>query len=87
MIHLISDDICKDKISLKIDFSSFQKHKDKILNLINEGYNFALIIDDSYVDEKETKKIITSVFKYIIIAKSDKNIESFKECTNLIRIK
>lgn len=86
-LSIISNDLCKEKMSLKISFDTFTKYKEKVLKLVNSGYSFAILIDDSYVDSVENKKIIASVFKYIIINSSNKNINIFDEYTNLIKIK
>lgn len=87
ILNLVDNDICKEKIILKISFSDFKKHKDKVLDLINEGFNFAIIIDDTYEDVLENRKLITSVFKYIIIKRSSEKVDSFNEIPNLVRIK
>ena len=87
IFNIIDNDICKEKISLKISLSEFLENKDKILSYINDGYNFAIKIDDAYVDSLENRKLITSVFKYIIINSNNKNIDLFKECSNLIKVK
>ncbi len=86
LLNTISNDICKEKISLKINYMDFKKHRDKIVKLINSGYNFALKIDETYT-KSEDNKFITSIFKYIIINEKDENIKDFKEFSNLIRIK
>lgn len=87
LLEIIDNDICREKVSIAVDSSEFEQHKEKILDFINNGYNFAVRIDEKYNDTQETRKIITSVFKYIIINSKNKNIEVFKECSNLIKIK
>lgn len=87
LLSIIDNDICKEKLNLKITSSEFEQYKDKILDFINKGYNFAIKIDNGYVDSFEKKKLITSVFKYIIINSSNKNINAFEECSNLIKVK
>lgn len=86
LLSIISNDVCKEKLSLKLSFSDYEQNKDKIMELINNGYNFAVAIDDTYVDTVENKKIISSIFKYVII-RGDVNPGLFKECKNLIRVK
>lgn len=87
LLNIIDNDICKEKLSLKISSSEFFEYKDKILDLINNGYSFAIKIDDIYEDSLENRKLITSVFKYIIINSNNKNMDVFKECSNLIKVK
>ena len=86
-LSIISNDLCKDKISLKITSSDFSKYKDKILYYINDGYSFAIQVDDFYVDSLEDRKLISSVFKYIIVNSNSENCEFFKDCSNLIKVK
>ena len=87
LLTIISNDICKDKISIKINFSDFIKHKDTIIKLINNGFNFAIKIDDTYEDIMENQKLITSIFKYILIDYDNKHISKFNEQKNLIKLK
>lgn len=86
LLNTISNDICKEKINLKINYTDYKKHREKIVKLINNGYNFALKIDDTYTNSEDTK-FITSIFKYIIIEEKNENIKDFKDFSNLIRIK
>ena len=86
-LSIITNDLCKEKMSLRINYSDFLTYKDKILNYINDGYSFAIQIDDSYVDELENRKLIESVFRYIIINSNSENISLFEDCSNLIKIK
>lgn len=87
LFSIIDNDICKEKLCLKITSSEFEQYKDKILDFINEGYNFAIKIDDEYVDSLEKRKLITSIFKYVIINSGNKNMSVFEECSNLIKVK
>lgn len=86
-LNIISNDLCKDKISLRITSSDFLKYKDEVLKYINDGYNFAIQIDDSYVDSLENNKLIASVFKYIIVSSNNENGAVFKDRSNLIKVK
>ena len=86
LLNTISNDISKEKINLKINYTDYKKHREKIVKLINNGYNFALKIDDTYTNSEDTK-FITSIFKYIIIEEKNENIKDFKDFSNLIRIK
>ena len=45
----MNNDIAKDLITIKINFTDFINKKELILSLIKEGYQFALIIDDKYL--------------------------------------
>jgi len=60
LLKIIDNDITKEKICLKITYSKFIDNKEKVFNMINNGYNFALIKDENYKDE------FKDLFKYII---------------------
>ena len=70
----------------EILYTDFKNYREKIVKLVNDGYNFALKIDDTY-QKSEDNKFITSIFKYIIIDEKNQNIQDFKDFSNLIRIK
>lgn len=86
IIGIISNEICKERLVFKLKFNDFVTYKDNILKMINNGYNFAIFIDEDYKDSIEYKKIISSVFKYIII---ENNIgkDIFKSQKNVIKMK
>ncbi len=86
LLNTIANDICKEKMSIKISYTDFKNYREKIVKLVNNGYNFALKIDDTY-QKSEDNKFITSIFKYIIIDEKNQNIQDFKDFSNLIRIK
>jgi hypothetical protein len=85
LLNLIDNDICKEKISLTIDYKSFIDNKSKIISMINEGYNFAIIIP------KEQTEIdiefIRSIFKYIIISIDSIYYNDFNVYSNVIKVK
>ena len=61
LLKIIDNDITKEKICFKIDYYLFLDNQEKIFNLINEGYNFALIVDETY-----EKMEYESLFKYVL---------------------
>ena len=67
MINIINNEAIKDHISFKIYYRDFVKNKDIIYDLIREGYNFAIIIDNSYKEDFTLDSRFT-VFKYIIVS-------------------
>lgn len=60
LLKIIDNDITKEKICLKISYKNFIDNKDEVFNLINSGYNFALIKDEDYKEE------FNNLFKYVL---------------------
>lgn len=65
LLNIIDNDIMKEKIVLKLSYSDFIKEKDKVTRLISNGYNFALIIDDTF-KYLDSEIITLNMFKYVI---------------------
>lgn len=61
LLKIIDNDITKEKVCFKITYQILQDNKDEIFNLINDGYNFAIIKDESYKPSE-----YESLFKYIL---------------------
>ena len=61
LLKIIDNDITKEKICFKIDYYLFLENQEKVFKLINEGYNFALIVDETY-----EKIEYESLFKYVL---------------------
>lgn len=51
LIKIIDNDITKEKVCFKIKYSEFVNFKNEVFDLINRGFNFALIKDENYKDE------------------------------------
>ena len=87
LLNIIDNDIAKDRISLKINYSDYIDNKDTILDLINKGYNFTLILDDTYSNSAQEKKSVLSLFKYIMISVDSNNYKFFEGEEKIIKIK
>jgi len=61
LLKIINNDIAKEKVVLKIQYTNFIENKEEIFNLINEGYNIALIKDENYKEDSYIK-----LFKYVL---------------------
>ena len=81
LLNIMNNDIAKDLITIKINFTDFTNNKDKILSLIKEGYQFALIIDDNYTIDNNN---ILDIFRYIIIEKEEYMNSNMKERKNIL---
>lgn len=82
-LEIFNNDIGKELITIKITFEDFISNKEIILSLIKEGYQFAVIIDEKYINSNGNKNII-DIFKYIIVANQNYLQESLKARKNLI---
>lgn len=65
LIILDSDPI-RELTSFKIKYTDFLNNKNEFYDMKKEGYNFAVIIDDSYIDDI-TNFTTLQIFKYIIM--------------------
>lgn len=86
-LNVIDNDFIKEKLSFKIFHRDFLLNKDKILDLINVGYNFTIIIDDSYEDDGSNREYIKSLFKYIMVDIDSSVYNVFSKFDNIIKIK
>ncbi|MGN0992326.1 MAG: hypothetical protein ACI4PE_00065 [Bacilli bacterium] len=86
LLKLIDNDITKENFSMKIDYSYYKNNKDIILDMINNGYNFCLFLDNSYDSDGENNNLINTVFKYIMIDANSKYISLFDK-EKVIKVK
>lgn len=81
--NILDNDIAKDSITIKVHYEDFMKYKEIIFSYIKEGYKFAIVLDDSYLDDNSNKTIL-DIFKYIIVT-DDKYVTSrIKDLNNVI---
>lgn len=75
LLNLINNTAVQEKISMKIRYENFLENKEKIYELMRNGYKFAIILDNSFkVNYKNIEDL--NMFKYIII---NKNLKHYKE--------
>lgn len=86
LLRLIDNDITKENFSMKIDYSYYKNNKDTILDMINNGYNFCIFLDNSYDSDGENNNLINTVFKYIMIEVNSKYISLFDK-EKVIKVK
>lgn len=60
LLKIIDNDITKEKLCFKITTDQLQENKDDIFDLINDGFNFAIIKDKYYNNEYD------NLFKYVL---------------------
>lgn len=86
LLELINDDIAKEKIIIKISFKNFIKEKDFYINQMRQGYNYAVIIDDSFNTNIENIELL-KCFLYIIINQKNKYYEELSNLENLVVVR
>lgn len=74
ILSLISNQALQEKININIMYEDYTKNKEKIMSLVNRGYNFAITLDSSFknIDELEELKI----FRFVILKS---NLEIYKD--------
>lgn len=87
LLNIIDSDYIKEKVSFKIYYKEYLNHKDTIQNLINSGYNFSVIIDETFEDNAYDKEYVKTLFKYIIIDVNSTVYNSFSSLDNIIKIR
>ena len=89
LLNIINNMAIKDKVSLKIKYESFIKEKEKIYDLMRDGYKITIILDNSFeINYKNIESL--SVFKYVIVNRDLKNYNEIinykKRIKNIIEI-
>lgn len=72
LLNIINDDVTKNSLILKVTYADYILHKETINTWIKEGFKVAVIIDDKY-NYDEQSKIWLDIFKYIIVDKEKAN--------------
>lgn len=78
LLNIIDNVGIQDKISMKIRYENFIENKEKVYELMREGFRFAIILDNSFeIDFKNIEDL--NMFKYIILNKNLKHYEEIME--------
>lgn len=72
LLNIIDNTAIKDKVSIKIKYEFFIENKEKIYELIKDGFKITLILDNSFKVNYKTIDTL-EVFKYVILNKDLKN--------------
>lgn len=87
LLNIISNTAMQEKICIKIRYENYTQYKEKIYQLMQNGFNIALILDNSFeVNFKNIESL--RLFKYVILNKNLKQYEKIKneKINNLIII-
>ena len=77
-LKVINNSAIQDKIFLKINYTDFEENKDLIYELIQDGFRFALIIDDTFNPTLLNLKKL-SLFTYLLVPENSKNYDKIQE--------
>ncbi len=65
LFSILDNDILKDRVVIKINYTDFIEEKESIYENMRAGYKFAVVLDSSF-KEDENNILLLKVFKYII---------------------
>ena len=89
LLNIIDNTGIKDKVSIKIKYELFEENKEKIYELMQNGYKITVILDNSFKADYKTIETLR-VFKYVIVNKDLKNYDEIisykKNIKNIIEI-
>lgn len=87
LLNIINNPITQEKMILKLQYEDYLVHKEKIHDLLRDGYKIAVILDDSFAINSRNVQIL-DIFKYAIINKQSESYEKIKELKiqNLLEI-
>ncbi len=68
LYSMIENEMLKERIIIKIQYSDFQNEKEAIYERMRKGYKYAIVLDDTFKDDVDSVKLL-SVFKYILVKK------------------
>ena len=89
LLNIISNSAIQERISLKVKYSEYKQNKEKIHELLRNGYQFAVVLDSSFSGTyKEIENL--QIFKYVIVKIGTKQHEKITkenmELSNIIEI-
>ena len=83
-LRIIDNLAIQDKIILKIEYENFDTNRDLIYALMQEGYRFAVIIDDAFSPSMTNIKKL-EMFEYLLVSDKNKNYEKIQQNENKIK--
>ena len=89
MLNIIENAAIQDKLYLKIRYEQFIENKEKVYEMMRDGYKFAIILDNSFdMNFKNIESL--KMFEFVIINKSLKHyneiIKNKQYMNNVIEI-
>lgn len=87
LLNIINNPASLEQIVLKIHYEDYMENKEKIHELLRQGYKFAVVLDETLkVNEREIQTL--DIFKYVLLNKQLKSYEQIKsyKIQNIIEI-
>ena len=85
LLKIINNGAIQDKLSLKIRYEHFLANKEKIYELMQQGYRITVVLDNSF-DASFKNLENLNMFKYVIINKNIKQYEEIIKLKNVIKL-
>jgi len=83
LLNIIDNVAVQDKVCLKIRYEHFLDNKEKIFEIMRDGYKIAIILDNSFeVDFKNIERL--KMFEFVILSKKLKHYEKIKENKDIL---
>ncbi len=83
ILGIISNDICKEKVILKIKFSEFIKDRESYYTNMRLGYKYAVIIDEAFTMSDVNIELL-NVFRFILVSSQSIYYPKIKDRKNVV---
>lgn len=71
LLEILNHPSIQDRVMIELNYSAFVKNKEKIYELLKNGYKFALLLDDSFeISASEMQRL--SMFQYVLVSRKHK---------------
>ena len=89
LLEIINNSAIQDKVNMRIEYADFIKNKDKVYDLMRNGYRLAIVLDNTFEPEYANFQRLNA-FNYILANKKlkyfDKILLNEQELYGLIKI-
>ena len=89
LLEIINNSAIQDKVNMRIEYADFIKNKDKVYDLMRNGYRLAIVLDNTFEPEYANFQRLNA-FNYILANKKlkyfDKILLNEQELNGLIKI-
>lgn len=87
LLNIVNNQVMQEKIKFKINYNRFRENKEYIYNLMREGFEFVMYVDNDFnITDEDIKQF--KIFKYVLISKkniyADDILKEHAEIENII---